>query len=446
MRPSLARRLLVSTVVGLAVLLLAGGGALSFAFRRSAEAAFDTHLDAWLRGLVAGLRADASGRPAVESAPADARFEQLFSGWYWQVMAEDGAVLAASRSLWDATLALPAGTPLDGGGGALPLAGPREQTLRGRALRVTLPRASAPLVVLVAGDAEELRSETRRFDALLAVALLALGTGILALTAFQMRLALRPLRELARELGAVRAGDRERVGEAAPRELGPLVDSLNALLAHDAELVASARTRTADLAHALRTPLSLVLAEAGELGDERGRRIARHADTMRRHIEFRLSSVAARPAVATGSTQVGPIVDALADTLARLHPHVAIERDVANGAAFAGAREDLEEIAGNLLENACKWARGRVRVTVSRDDEKKRVALAIDDDGPGLDASERSAVLARGVRLDETAPGSGLGLAIVADVVACYGGTLRLDSSALGGLRAETVLPASAAS
>jgi signal transduction histidine kinase len=255
-----------------------------------------------------------------------------------------------------------------------------------------------------------------------------------------MRVALRPLRRLAGEIAALREGERARVGDDAPRELEPLVDSLNVLLAHDAELVQRARTQAADLAHALKTPLSLVLAEAGELADERGRRIARHADTMRRHIEFRLSTAVARPAVARERTAFRPVVDAIAETLRRLHPHVAIERDVPAGATFSGAREDLEEIVGNLLENACKWARTRARVGL-RATAERRVGLVIEDDGPGLDESARSSVLARGVRLDESAPGAGLGLAIVADVVAAYGGSLRLDASALGGLRAEVELP-----
>jgi signal transduction histidine kinase len=442
-RPSLARRLLLSSLAGLVVLLLAGGAALSYAFRRSAEAAFDAHLESWHRALVASLRVDDRGNLVAESALDDPRFEQLFSGWYWEVRSEQGETLAASLSLWDAALDV---APVADGDphAAVPLAGPRGQTLRGLVRRVTLPRAASPLLLVLAGDAGELRREIDRFDALLLAALGALGAGVLALVALQMRVALRPLRELAREIAEVREGTRERVGPGTPRELAPLVDSLDALLAHDAELVAAARTQAADLAHALKTPLSLVLAEAGELGDERGRRIARHADTMRRHIDFRLSTAVARPAVARERTQVAPVIEALSETLARLHPGIAITREAGAGAAFAGAREDLEEIVGNLLENACKWARSRVRVT-ARAGAERRLLLVFEDDGPGLDEAERRSALARGVRLDEKAPGTGLGLAIVTDLVALYRGALRLDRSVLGGLRAEVELAAAGA-
>jgi signal transduction histidine kinase len=181
-----------------------------------------------------------------------------------------------------------------------------------------------------------------------------------------------------------------------------------------------------------------VRAEAEELADERGARIARHADAMRRHIEFRLATGVARPALGGERTPVGPVVAALVETLSRLHPHVAIESQLAGEPTFPGAREDLEEVAGNLLENACKWARRRAHVSARAGEG--RLALVFEDDGPGLDAAACDAVLARGVRLDEKAPGSGLGLAIVRDLVERYGGRLSLGRSPLGGLLAEVEL------
>jgi len=438
-RPSLARRLLASSLAGLLVLLLAGGAALSYAFRRSAEAAFDVRLEAWHRALVASLQIDDAGRLVAETSLGDPRFEQVFSGWYWQVAAADGEVVATSRSLWDATLRVPRpGAAAEPDAPALRLDGPRERPLRALARAVTLPRGPAAFQVVLAGDEAELRREIERFDALLLGALGILGAGILVLVAVQIRVALRPLRGIADELAEVRAGARERVGRDAPRELAPLVDSLNALLAHDADLVQGARTQAADLAHALKTPLSLVLAESEELGDERGRRIARHAETMRRHIEFRLTTAAPRPAVARERTPLRPVVEAIGETLSRLHPRVKVECEIEAEPVFGGAREDLEEIVGNLLENACKWAKSRVRVSGAI--RRGRLVLAFEDDGAGLDEPACRAVLERGVRLDEQAPGSGLGLAIVRDLVALYGGELALGRSPLGGLSVEVRL------
>jgi signal transduction histidine kinase len=441
-RPSLARRLLLTSLAGLLLLLVAGGAALSWTFRRAMESAFDARLDAWQQAVIASLQIDVDGELSSEAPLGDPRFEQVFSGWYWQVSDAEGRVLAASRSLWDANLTLPApaASASSGETGAYRLAGPRDQTLRGLSRRVTLPRRDAPLDVLLAGDEAVLRRDIERFDALLLGALGALGAGILLLVALQMRVALRPLRELTRELAEVRTGVREQVGPHAPAELAPLVDSLNALLAHDAEIVRGARSQAADLAHALKTPLSLVTAEAGELGGERGVRIARHADAMRRHIELRLATGVPRRALGRERTPVRPVVDAISDTLTRLYPGVAIEREV-GPELFPGAREDLEEIVGNLLENACKWARGRARVS-SRGVEPRRLALVFEDDGAGLGDAECEAALARGVRLDEKAPGSGLGLAIVRDLVALYGGELALGRSPLGGLRVTVGLEA----
>jgi len=429
-RPSLAGRLLASSLLGLALLLPLGGVALSWAFRRSVESSFDERLDAWSQAVVAALAAGRERRAGTER-PGDPRFERPLSGWYWEART-GGARVAASRSLWDAEL-----PPVAPGAGGVPqavqIAGPRGQLLRALRRQVTLPGVEEPIDLVVAVDDGELRREITRFDALLLGALGGLGAAILALGALQMRLVSSPLRALAEQLRAVRAGERESIGEGAPRELAPLADSLNALLAHDAELVRSARDRAADLAHALKTPLTLIRSEGEELGGERGARIVAQADTMRRHLERRLAR-APLPAVAGRRTPVAPVLRALADTLRRLYPERVLEVDAPEGAVFRGAREDLEEIAGNLMDNACKWARRRVRVRAAP--EGAGLALAFDDDGPGLSPAAGEQALARGGRLDEQVSGTGLGLAIVQEVVALHGGSLQLEASELGGLRA----------
>jgi signal transduction histidine kinase len=428
----------VSSLLGLALLLPVGGVALSWGFRRSAEAGFDERLDAWSQAVVAGLAADRAGGVARER-PGDPRFERPLSGWYWEARA-GGERIAASRSLWDEEL--PAGPPRVGAAPRIvPLAGPRGQSLRALQREVTLPGVDGAIALTVAADDEPLRREIDRFDTLLLAALGGLGAALLVLGALQMRVALRPLRALGRELEAVRAGDRERIGDGAPRELEPLADSLNALLAQDDALVQRAREQAADLAHALKTPLTLIRTEGEELGEERGRRIVAHADTMWRHLERRLAR-APLPAVAGRRTPVAPVLGALAETLRRLHPACAIDVDAAADLVFRGEREDLEEIAGNLLENACKWAARRVRAVARA--EGAVLELRFDDDGPGLAPEAREQALARGGRLDEHAPGSGLGLAIVQEVAALHGGALLLAQSDLGGLRAVVRLPAAA--
>lgn len=445
-RSSLARRILLTSLVALVIGLGVGGVSLSYAFRRSAEAAFDGRLIMGSDALVGTLAVDGS-KIVLERPLGDPRFQRAFSGWYWSV-GDDRTPLLTSASLWDSELRLSdaggAGDPGDEEAAnaeirVLPAVGPRGQSLRAVVRTITLPGRDSPIRVVLAGDAAELRREVEHFDAHLVGSLATLGAVLLTLVAIQMRLALRPVRALAEDLAAVRAGLRAQVGSDTPSELAPLAEAVNDLLAHDAALVERARAQAADLAHALKTPLSLVMAEASELADDRGRRIAVHAETMRRHIDRRLGGAFPRPAVAGERTPLRPAVEAIAQTLARLHPACAIELDAAATLVFPGHREDLEEIAGNLLENACKWARGRVRFCAR--EAEGRLELAVDDDGRGLEPAEREAVLVRGSRLDVQTPGAGLGLAIVRDVVASYRGRLLLEASDLGGLRVAVSLP-----
>lgn len=429
-------------MVTLVLVLGAGGAALSYAFRRSAETAFDVRLLAWSDALVSSLAVDGQN-VVLERSLGDPRFQRAFSGWYW-VVGDDRAPLLASPSLWDANLRVQDAPREEAGAAAARVhraMGPREQELRAFVQEITLPGLEAPLRVVLAGDVAELRRETERFDTLLWTSLAVLGGALLALAAIQMRLTLRPLRVLADHLGEVRQGRRDRVDQDAPQELAPLVDAVNDLLAHDAALVERARTQAADLAHVLKTPLSLVMAEASELTDDRGRRIVGHADTMRRHIDRRLGGASPRLAVAGQRTPVHPVVEGIVQTLTRLHPTREIDLDAPAELVFPGPREDLEEIAGNLLENACKWARHRVRFRAREDDH--RLELCVEDDGRGLEPAQREQVLARGARLDVQVPGAGLGLGIVCDVAATYRGALRLDRSELGGLMAVVTLPRS---
>lgn len=438
-RASLARRLVATSLAAIIVILSIGGIMLSYAFRRSAEAAFDVRLTAWSDALLGALVED-DGEIVLERPLGDPRFQSTFSGWYWVVSDERGLVLA-SRSLRDAELRVESAPKASDGPGRRSVRrafGPRGQELRALLQDITLPGREEPLRVALAGDAEELRRETERFDALLFSSLAALGGALLGLVAIQMRLALRPVRALVGDLADVRMGRSKHVGDGAPRELAPLAEAVNDLLAHDSALVEHARTQAADLAHALKTPLSLVMAEASELADHRGRRIAGHAETMRRHIDRRLGGAFPRPAVAGERTPLRPVVEGIVQTLARLHPTRKIALDAPDSLAFPGPPEDLEEIAGNLLENACKWAREHVRFRARR--KGARLELSIDDDGPGLTPAEREEVLARGARLDTRAPGAGLGLGIVRDVAAMYGGRLRLDTSELGGVKAVVSL------
>ena len=480
---SLARRLVLVSLAWIALAVAGGGLALALAFRSALGAAEDARLEAWLHALVASVRAEPGGGVALARGLGDPRFDQIFSGLYWQIESAD-RVVAASRSLWDARLALPAEAersvadrarsddasaanrgasdtaPGDGAGESRGwIEGPRRQRLRFVAERVVLqePAPSGGEIsirVAIAADDEETRRAIARLDGLLALSLGALAAGLVAAVVLQVRFGLAPVSRLARALDAVRAGDRERLPETGPRELAPLVTSMNALLDDESERLRRARAQAGNLAHALRTPLSLLALDAEAVPGEPGEALRRRLTDVRAEIEQRMAraAIAGPLAVRGARTPVAEVANAVAGTLRRLFPERTIEVDVGAGLAFRGDREDLVEMLGNLGENACKWARNRVRISAesaaSQAEDRARetrLVLRVDDDGPGMADADAARAGERGVRLDERTPGAGLGLSIVTDIAAAHGGSLRLARSPLGGLRADLTLPAAGA-
>ncbi|HYM59645.1 MAG TPA: ATP-binding protein [Thermoanaerobaculia bacterium] len=263
----------------------------------------------------------------------------------------------------------------------------------------------------------------------------------------QVRRGLSPIDQLRTRLSAVHEGRERRIGGDYPSEVQPLVNDLNALLEHRERIVARAIAKAGDLAHGLKTPLA-VLAQEGERAAEAGQpdlaaAIGQQVDRMRRQIDYHLAQARAAASGAAPGTRssVAASVDGLTRTLLRLYAErgLSIEASIAAGHFVRCEREDLDEMLGNILDNACKWAGSRVTVASSASDAG--IVIAVDDDGPGLDPSMREAVLQRGVRADEAAPGSGLGLAIVRDLAELYGGSILLETSAAGGLRARLQLP-----
>ncbi|MBI2527998.1 MAG: hypothetical protein HYV93_18685 [Candidatus Rokubacteria bacterium] len=441
---SLLARLVGVAVLWIAVALLAAGLILAHLFRAHVERTFDAGLRDHMAELVALADTDAAGRLRLKRPSVDPNFARPLSGWYWQITDSTGRI-DRSRSLWDQELAVPAAGPSPR---LVVLAGPRGQALRALVRAVDLPEAPAPFGFVVAGPQEEIEKAVHGLVSVLAVALVVLGLGLVGAVVGQVGVGLRPLRRLRRAVASVRAGRAARVDGAYPAEVAPLADEINALLAHDAEVVMRARTQAGDLAHALKTPLAVLANEAAGLPPERAALVRGQADLMRRHIDRHLSRAraAASRSVLGARCPVGPVGAALVRTLAALHRGrtIAITVDGLDGLVFGGDRHDLEEMLGNLLDNACKWGRTQVRAAgrlVARPDGD-RLELTVEDDGPGIPEEALGEALVRGRRLDESVPGSGLGLAIVDDVAALYGGGVALRRSELGGLAAVLDLPA----
>jgi signal transduction histidine kinase len=449
---SLALRLFLSATAWTVVILLATGMILSSIYREAVERSFDRRLTVYLRTLVADVAAPEQSPDRTEPALGEPLFELPLSGWYWQVVRQGGAKpeIRSSRSLWDSNL--PALDDTDAPAGADGtrhgyVMGPEDQRLRLVERTVDLGD-DGRFLIAVAGDPQEIDDETRAFDQALMITFGTLTLVLIFITMFQVRFGLAPLTRISESLAAIRAGTAERLEGSFPVEIEPLARETNALLEANREIVERARTHVGNLAHALKTPLSVIVNEAtARGGDPFGAKVAEQADIMRdqiaRHLER--ARLAARLKVVGSITEVVPVVTALTRTMEKIYQQrgIAIDLDALAPVRFRGERQDLEEMVGNLVDNACKWAQMRVSVEVVPDAAvQPMVRIVVDDDGPGLNPAQRDQVARRGRRLDETKPGSGLGLSIVLELSTLYGGSLTLSNAPIGGLRAELVLPA----
>ena len=433
------------------IILVVAGVALSSLHRKSVERGLDARLSAYEKTLVANL-VSADQRRQGPQPIGEPLFELPLSGWYWQITALDGSKpeTRSSRSLWDTTLTHlrdeDAMTSADGARHGYAM-GPDEQRLRLLERTVDLGEDGRYLIV-VAGDPQEIDDEMRAFDRVLVVTFVTLAAVLLVITVFQVRFGLAPLKRISESLAGIRAGTAERLEGSFPVEIEPLARETNALIDANREIVERARTHVGNLAHALKTPLSVVVNEATGRDDPLAVKVAEQANIMRdqiaRHLER--ARLAAGLKVVASVTSVVPVVAALTRTMEKIHHGrgVAIDLDALADVPFRGEQQDLEEMVGNLVDNACKWAQMRVSVEVVAEhrDGAAVVRIIVDDDGPGLNPAERDQVARRGLRLDETKPGSGLGLSIVLELAALYGGSLQLGNAPIGGLRAELVLPA----
>jgi signal transduction histidine kinase len=453
---SLRVRLLAGTLVWILASIVIAGWGLTGLFRNHIAIQFHAELKTHLDQLTANLVQDEQGRPSLSSPLSDPRFSRPYSGLYWQIdRMGSGTAPAAngvlrSRSLWDSAIAVPNDTLVSGELQQHRIVGPQGAQL-GLIERVVFPenRPDLALRLIVAADEKVMAEPVDRFSGALWLALAVLGAGLVVAAVVQVFIGLSPLRRLRRELAAVRNGDSQRLAGEFPVEISPLVEEFNAVLGQNAEIVARARTQAGNLAHALKTPLSVLANAAAKTGADGGSELARvvldQVATATRQVDYHLTRARAAAAVNVPGTRTG--LEAVTEGLVRVMRHVYADRHLlvsvppmADGLAFRGEEQDLQEMLGNLLDNACKWARQCVTVQAARVDGK--LIVTIDDDGKGIAAEQREAVMGRGVRADEQAPGSGLGLAIVDDLARAYGGQIELGDSPLGGLRATLTLPA----
>src|ERR1700716_702205 len=449
---SLATRLFLSATAWVVVILVITGIVLSSVYRAATERAFDRRLNLYLRTVIAQV-ATPDTTPDRFKPLGEPLFELPLSGWYWQVIRTDSEKpeVRASRSLWDKKLPKleDHGVDLTAAGIRLGYVdGPEGQSLRMVERPVDLG-ADGKFLVSVAGDATEIFDETRSFDYYLGGTFAALGIVLLLTTIFQVRFGLAPLKRISESIADVRSGRAERLEGEFPVEIAPLARETNALIDANREIVERARTHVGNLAHAIKTPLSVIVNEASaHAADAFATKVLEQADVMRDQVAHHLerARIAARLTIIGTITEVAPAIEALRRTMEKIHRDRGIEisADADTQAKFRGERQGLEKMAGNLVDNACKWAASQVFIEVLVEQPRGGIPMLriiVDDDGRGLSADERAQVSRRGERVDEAKPGSGLGLSIVVDLAALYGGSLSLGNAPIGGLRAELVLP-----
>jgi len=450
---SIASRLFLSAAFWSATILVIAGLGLSALNARSDEANFDDTLGVYLKALVANVAVvGEEGRNAAPPSIAP-QFELAFSGWYWQITRLDGEHpdIRTSRSLFATQLPrLDADQPHDKSGvwrGYV--VGPGDHSLRMIEREIDAGEEGRYLVQ-VAANAEVVQSGIVNFEYALGATFLILAIALLGSTALTVRYGLRPLRVLQEGVTAIRRGEAERIGGVFPEDVAPLAAELNLLLDANREVVERARTQVGNLAHALKTPLSVIVNEAESGSLRLPEKVREQADIMSRQVSFYLdrARAAARANSPSAATELRPVIDGLVRTFEKVYRDRRLNFEVSapEGLRFRGEPQDLTDLIGNLLDNAGKWARERVTIDAERDPSADSAGrpyfiARIDDDGPGLDPQARESALQRGRRLDESRPGSGLGLSIVVELAAIYGGSLLLEDSPLGGLRATLRLP-----
>ena len=430
----------------LVVALVATGFLLSDLYSRALDSSLSQTLDFHAETLAGQLLE--TGNPVdPDVALADPRFERPRSGWYWAIRSNDGRLFNFSTSVVGIDLPLMMG-PADPSGRRTAIIDDAFGTRIRVVERTVSMGPDLGYQIVVTGNLSEILELVESFRGQAFIVLGAVGVMLAVMSAIVARFAMRPVDRLSQAIERVREGESTAVTGTYPREIAPLAEEVNELLRSNAQIIERARNQVGNLAHGLKTPLAVLRNEAR--GSEGG--LARVVETETEKMSSMVSTYLERARLAARTSVVGKKADAtailvrLVRVMGKIHPEVAISFHRTDAALpwFRGDEADLEEMAGNLLDNACKWSRGKVDVhlTAERVESGSQLVIRIGDDGPGLSEQDAHKVLRRGVRLDEKTPGTGLGLDIVKELVDVYGGSLALGRSSLGGLLVELRLPA----
>ncbi len=439
---SISRRMLVIAAGWIFLLLAVGGFALDRALTGLVSDQFDEQLEISLNAMASSAEIDPFGEVRFTRILGDQRYLEPNSGYYWQINGGDFAPYP-SRSLWDEPMDIRedvnAVEPIFYDG----------QTATGEAVRIgqrtlRIPGSEVEWQFVVAGSQADLDAQAAGFRSILLWSFAVLGVGLFLMAALQTWYGLGPLRRIRTAIARIRTAGTNRVTDPLPLEVQPMVEELNALLAHSEKQAEEARTHAGNLAHALKTPLTVLTNAASAHSPDLDQTVLREAALMRRQVDHHLARARAvgRRAIGLARTNVRSSADAVQRAVARLYPSVRFDIAGRANAEVALEKQDLEEVLGNLIENGAKYGGGSVFVTVDAEPESDACVIWIEDDGVGIPQARRGDLFSRGARLDTEKPGTGLGLAIVRDVAEIYGGKVELaESEDLGGLLVKLSLP-----
>lgn len=427
------------------ILLIGGGAALDRVLTTSVERNFDNQLEYVLTAMIASAEIGPDGEIRMNRPLGDQRFLEPNSGLYWQITGE-GAIPFPSRSLWDRALQ----APVDHNDQAVHFRDSYEfadEPLRIAERTIKLPDSDISWTFIVAQSRDSLDAQVTELRSVLVISFMLLALGLIILAALQTVYGLWPLRTVRKGIAEMRSGRESRVTEALPDEVMPMVNELNALLDHNEKQAEESRRHAGNLAHALKTPLTVIMNSATARAPDLAETVIREATTMRRQVDHHLARARAvgRRGHSHSRAQVWDSLESVERAVSRLYSHVRLDMAGDKTIAARVERQDLDEMLGNLIENAAKYGGGSVFVTV--EDAGDFVEILVEDDGQGIPEAERERIFDRGARLDTGKPGTGLGLAIVRDVVEIYSGTVALEESEdLGGLMVRLRIPKAAVS
>ncbi|MDX2419056.1 MAG: sensor histidine kinase [Xanthomonadales bacterium] len=441
MRNTLAFRIIALSSVWIIIALVFTGVMLVINHRDHTAQHYDAHVQMHLEELIGASHFTEDGRFRLAFNPSDPRYRDLHSGWYWEVK-QAGKTLKRSASLGENSLDLKTTEPTTD----LTIrefAGPQSESLRVHVVEIAIDPDQEPLVFLATAPTGGITEDVVDYANHISVSFFALGVGLLLAVGLQVRVALKPFKAISTRIADIRAGKANKLPEHQLEDVQPLVDELNTLLDHNAVLVKRARNQLGDLAHSVKNPLTVINNAAREMEAEQKDLILQQTTDISRSVDHYLSRARTfgTEKVLGSRYSIKTAAEDLVYAMQRIYQERDLVFDLSRlqGCWFKGEGQDMEEMLGNLLDNACKWAKSRVLIYCGT--KNGRLEIVIEDDGPGIAEMEFDKVVRRGRRLDESIPGHGQGLGIVKDIAALYGGALKLARAELGGLQAKLDLP-----